>query len=787
MLKRIKLIQGIGSYNQSRASGIELAAVNVIYGENRNGKSTLCDILHSLESNNLELILNRKAIPVDVTNPPKIELLFETANGNHVARFENDTWQVAEPLCSKLYVFDHSFIHRNVITGQKQERQNFENVTSFILGEANTTLYKELAELNTTVRNERGNLTNLEGQLKSHQIADVCEYADSVLPIKSKQELEEEAAEQKKREQQIAVTIQNSEAIKARSVLISIAQQIDFNPIIEKINSSITASMQNVHHVAFAALGRHMENHVDNSVSFKGWAAQGLGLIKDTSCPFCGQELGDNAKGLITTYQQVFNEKFDGFNRDTKQALDQLRQPFLISDTKEYITQLHQTNLNIVALYHEPEISNHPSFSSFMALLEQRFQALLSSYDILENNKKEAEEFWLPILNKKYSEPYEAVQPLDFSALVGTVTAYNQAIYSYWQVCEQINVLLNQFKDSVEALQLRNDLAQVLQNYNETMELIKRVDLEPLCLNYKEKQQQVIDLENDYSQRKDQLELSQSVYLENYFDLVNQLFTQLGSSDFEISKVANNRGRQVVYELKVKFKGHSIPVDKVNFVFSESDRRALALCIFLAKVLSLSPDEKSKAVLVFDDPVTSFDNERITLILNKFNELQQEVKQIIITTHYKGMAYKVVKKFKQIAKSIKLMHGANGIEIEAVDNDCMMASDHDLAFDRIKGFVGRATNDNIITELRPFFEEEFRSRYKKQLSELGVSKSDLSVCIDTLREENVITGILASRLNALRDSLNTPMHEIGQYSLEDTRAIATQILDLVYNQLTPAA
>lgn len=379
------------------------------------------------------------------------------------------------------------------------------------------------------------------------------------------------------------------------------------------------------------------------------------------------------------------------------------------------------------------------------------------------------------------------MRPIDFSALVSTVTAYNQAIFNYWQVCEQMNVLLSQFKDSVEPSQLQNDLALILQNYNETIGLKKRINLEPLCLKYKEKHQQVVDLENDYNQRKNQLEQSQSAYLESYFDLVDQLFTQLGSSDFKISKEANNRGKQVVYELKVRFKGQSIPVDKINFVFSESDRRALAWCIFLAKVLSLSPDDKSKAILVFDDPVTSFDNERITLILNKFHELQREVKQIIITTHYKGMAYKAVKKFKQIAKSIKLTHRANGIDIEAVDNDAMMASDHDLAFDRIKGFVGRATNDNIITELRPFFEEEFRSRFKKQLSEFGVSKSDLSVCIDTLRERNVISVILASRLNALRDSLNTPMHEIGQDSLEDTRAVAAQILDLVYNQLIPAA
>lgn len=78
-------------------------------------------------------------------------------------------------------------------------------------------------------------------------------------------------------------------------------------------------------------------------------------------------------------------------------------------------------------------------------------------------------------------------------------------------------------------------------------------------------------------------------------------------------------------------------------MFSESDRRALALCIFLSKIYLLSEDEKSKAILIMDDPVTSFDEERISCILQRLYELQPNVKQMFITTHYKGMAAKTSK------------------------------------------------------------------------------------------------------------------------------------------------
>ncbi len=38
MLKRIKLIEGVGNYIKARSSSYEFNNMNVIYGENRHGK-----------------------------------------------------------------------------------------------------------------------------------------------------------------------------------------------------------------------------------------------------------------------------------------------------------------------------------------------------------------------------------------------------------------------------------------------------------------------------------------------------------------------------------------------------------------------------------------------------------------------------------------------------------------------------------------------------------------------------------------------------------------------------
>ena len=782
MLKRIKLIQGIGNYTQMRASGIELTEVTVIYGENRYGKSTLCDVLHSLAVDAPELILNRKTIPNDPTKPQKVELQFSTDAGNVVSTFENSQWQVKTPDSSKLYVFDHSFIHRNVITGQKQERPNSENMTSFILGESNTALYSALADVNVNLRDERRNLTSIEGQLNTHAVGNVAQYAMTALPTQTTEQLEENIGAFETAKQQVGTLIRNIDNIKRRNTLSAVGTQVQFVTVIDRINTILISSLQNVHQETLDVLQSHMVNHVNNSITFKGWAAQGLTQVKD-DCPFCGQELNENARGLITAYQQAFNVEFDRFNSQKREELNTLRQPFYIPNTREQLIQQHQANRQIFDMYMEPQITGNPALTTFSSSLQQKHEAILEMFDSVMTQSRSATESWLPSLERKLATPYEQADTLSFEALNTIATGYNQAIYEYWVVAEQINAIFNEYKNSLDIVQLNTQLADLSTQQAQAQELLKRVRLEPLCVSYQQKQGQISALDVAYRTQKEQLDNSQSAYLNTYFDQINRLFGHLGSDNFEIIKVPNNRGQQIIYDLRVKFKGEDIPADKINTVFSESDRRALALCIFLAKVMSLTPEEKAKAILVMDDPVTSFDNERIALILNKLDELQRTVKQLIITTHYKGMAAKAVKKFRRCAKSLKLVHGVDTCSIDEIDIDKMMATEHDIAFDKIKAFVQRETHDDVLTSLRPFFEEEIRHRYKKQLGDLRVTKEDLSVCTQALRDAGFMSVQLEARLSAIRDTLNTPMHEIGGDALENTRTLAADILDVIYNGL----
>lgn len=586
MLKKIKLIQGIGGFTKMIAGGIDLGDVTIIYGENRNGKSTLCDIMHSLAENDTDFILNRKSIPNNQAQPPKVELMFGTQAGNATAIFENSQWGAKNPDCSRLYVFDQSFIHRNVITGQKLERSNSESMTSFILGENNTALFIALADVNNNLREERRLLSNIEGQFTPHPVGNVSEYVNSSLPIETKEQLKASVVAHEASKQQITTTIQNTDKIKRRNILSAVGTQVNFTQVCSSINAVLASSLQNVHQDSLVSLQKHMTNHVNNSATFKGWAGQGLTQIKD-DCPFCGQVLSADAQSLIAAYQQAFNSEFDKFNNETRQSLNNLRLPFSIPNTRENLIQQHQANQQVFELYIEPQITTNQALVPLTASLVQKHEAILASFDAVIVNSQQATEFWTPRLEQKFATPYEPSELVSFDVLNTTVATYNQAICDYWVVAEQINVILNAYKSSLNEVQLSSQLVAITQEQTQVNSSLKRIELEPLCVQYRQKLASVNSLDTSYKSQKQQLEQSQTVYLDTYFNLINELFRQLGSSDFEIIKEPNNRGRQIIYDLRVKFKGEEIPSDKISSVFSESDRRALALCIFLAKVISL--------------------------------------------------------------------------------------------------------------------------------------------------------------------------------------------------------
>ena len=82
-----------------------------------------------------------------------------------------------------------------------------------------------------------------------------------------------------------------------------------------------------------------------------------------------------------------------------------------------------------------------------------------------------------------------------------------------------------------------------------------------------------------------------------------------------------------------------------KYSLSEGDKSALALSFFLSK-LNLDP-ELGQKIIIFDDPISSFDNTRKTILLNELVALGKNAEQLFVLTHDRYLANDLVKKTKE--------------------------------------------------------------------------------------------------------------------------------------------
>ena len=778
MLRRIQRIEGIGSYHSARAGDTQFSDVNIIYGENRNGKSTLCDIFYSLASNNSGLIKDRKAIPIPgtVANPMKVQFQFDNAP---ICVFSNETWAPGLPTDCELHIFDQNFIHRNVMSGTVNNRENSENISNFILGEENTERFEALKAEKEALAATNANLRTAKAALEANGITDTAIYVASELPTESIEELNVAIAASIAEQESLTVQIGSVTQSKARKNLKEISTTFDITATSNEINECLATSMEEAHTDAKALVQAHME-HLKEQNGFKGWASSGLTHL-DKNCPFCGQELEGESLELIESYKVAFNEAFSNFIRETKASATRLLTKQLFTIDKQAINRVHEENKGILELY--PEQSAIDLIAELAPLVDDMYEVVEVSIEQLSEKHDELKPQILKLLNVKIETAYDAVDAIDFSPLQSAIDSFNDAKEVYKVVIESINEKLIEFKDSLDSAALTATKVTEITNQKALENKKLRHTLEEKCATYRQLSSQAEQDQETYNNNKETLEASQEEFLDNYFDEINRLFQSLGSRNFNISRKQNNGGRKIVYDLEVSFNDTTIPRNKMNSLFSESDRRALALCIYLAKINKLSDEDKAKAILVMDDPVTSFDNERISSILNKLYEISPTIKQLFITTHYRGMAARAIKKFANTS-ALKIVKVANGSDFAATTEAEMTATEHDDAYNEITAFINNETPDNKILILRPFLETELRQRYKDQLRANGATlKTDFSVCIDTLKNNGIISEAVATEIHSFRTTLNPPMHELMEMNIEDVRNTATNMIDLIYNRM----
>jgi wobble nucleotide-excising tRNase len=143
MIKKIINIKNIGKFTNFTAVGdVTFDKVNIVYGENSTGKTTLISIIRSLKENNPDIIQKRRT--QGTSEDIQVEILCEKNQANLNCKFYNNNW---ENTLSDIEIFDVFFMNKNVYTGLEILSEHQKGLYQFVLGETGVALAKEIEEL----------------------------------------------------------------------------------------------------------------------------------------------------------------------------------------------------------------------------------------------------------------------------------------------------------------------------------------------------------------------------------------------------------------------------------------------------------------------------------------------------------------------------------------------------------------------------------------------------------------------------------------------------------------
>lgn len=206
---------------------------------------------------------------------------------------------------------------------------------------------------------------------------------------------------------------------------------------------------------------------------------------------------------------------------------------------------------------------------------------------------------------------------------------------------------------------------------------------------------------------------------QNYLYSINNYLLRLGT-DLQITKL-NKKATKFVYYIKIG--SHDIRSDSTSkslrHTLSEGEKNCLAFAFFLAR-LELRDDIEQRSI-VFDDPISSLDNNRRGATLNMLTRLAKTCKQFVLLSH----DMKFIKDFKskivetQVLKIVKTKDSSQIIPFD-IERATLTGIFKDIMV--LKEFADKGELSNhkprdVVRCIRPVLEGFIRLKYYLHIDE----------------------------------------------------------------------
>lgn len=782
MLKRIQSLKNIGRFRNCKSGNLDFGRLTILYGRNTYGKSTLGDVFASIQGGDSGLITGRMTIPNDGI-PQQISLSFLPPNSSKEVplTFDKGAWTSGLPTGLGIRTFDDGFIHRNVFVARQFSRDTKENFSAFVLGAQGVKQAKAVAEK----KQARQKASRERSQLAKVAFKDVDDL-QSFLTLEPKGTLDEsdaslhelmnEHAAVRKRQKEI-------QAIQARDIGTALPWSTAFSDGVAAINQTLELGLEGAHEEAKARVAHHINATFQQTQGAEQWIRQGVRQNKGDLCQFCGQELTANAHKLLELYRQAFDDVFDKHDVVVKQqltkALSQASQ-LPVSDVRVALAK------NAAAYAGYQELQSNPTYKTATSNVVELAAKLEGALAAIDEELPEALARLEEVSKKKQDAPQTSLKPVYEALVISLESRILQLTLEYNTWIGNCNAEIEAFKNDTNAAALKQRQEKIEADGKLERRNNNRIRLARQCGDYVALTDQIESLDKDISALEEKLRTEQSDYLEKFFESLNGWFKRFGSHDFTLERGETKQGHTPIYFLKVKYKGEAIDESALGQMFSESDRRALALAVFWTQLQSLPESTLAEQIVVLDDPVTSFDDHRITAVHRELAAAVGKVRQIIVLSHYRHDIKMFLEKFRDHPelRLLKLVAGgANGTGVETEEPREFLLTEHQKAHERMTAFRDGHTNEHSSGDLRIFFETELDSRFAAQIEQHKLATLQLGEKIEKLFDQGVISDDVKEQCHTWRHVLNPSHHTWTNADVEDQRNTVRDFLDFIYNWL----
>lgn len=748
-------IRSIGNFEDCQPHGdVTLKKFNFIYAENGAGKTTLASIFHSLSSNDGSIIDHHKRL-----GSTKEQLVEIKLDDNSTCRFDKGKWNRR---LSDIEVFDANFVSNNVFTGMTINLENRRSLYNFVLGDEGVKISKKIAKAKRLMDDTLNVRNQVETSIKNKaNIEDI----HAIVNISQDPDIDQKIIE-KEREKKIAA---GTELIRTHEGLPKIGI-FHFPVDLTQGKELLLRSMETISEQYIVYVTKHVKELMSNGMKNpESWLQQGAkSIISNNRCPFCDQSL-DKAKMTIESYRQYFNKEYNDLVdqiKALKSNIDNLTPDTIISKLRELDEKfLNQYNFwkNYI-----PDLMQVPTYPT-------EIDKYKSEVDFLKSKTQE-----------KVNSPLTPIS-YDDAELIKIIQAINGYYLSLTNYSTELNAKIKDLKTNIKSVDtIEKELAQ--------LQLIKRrfeSPLKELCDKYALLSNRHRLLSNINRKLQQKQKQDSANFLATYGTKINYYLNNIFHTDFQLKNIKEGgykgKSKDNAIEYELTFKGQLLVLDadeplSVKNSLSEGDKNAIAFCLFLAKLENYSQDNLANKIIVFDDPLTSFDQNRRNSTIAQLVDLYGKCAQMLVLSHNLSFlielhGHKGIKKSdKKVLRIQHSIYPTDHSSIEEYEFKDEKSSNFASYIDSMETYLDAPTDRNKESALRSIrlaLEAYLKFKYGRYLtsldSEFGKVIHDLETNTDCSFNEGTDKQDVINDLNKL-NSISWRAHhatvdeiEVGQY------------------------